>query len=59
MNLIKKAENDRVDKAVEVIKGYCLKHFDCTACRFYNKRTDDCVLTKSNTPPCDWSVNNG
>lgn len=57
MNLIKKVKKDRVDKAVEIIKGYCTKHFDCETCRFYEKEKCDCVISKNNTPPCDWSVN--
>jgi hypothetical protein len=56
MNLIKKVEEDRIDKAVETIKGYCTKHFNCETCRFYEKESYDCVLSK-NIPPCDWSVN--
>lgn len=59
MNLIEKLEKDRIDKAVEVIKGYCKKHFDCTAnCRFFDKEERECMFEKG-IIPCDWSENNG
>ena len=55
MNLIKKVENDRVDKAVKTIKGYCAKHFGCTAnCRFFDKKERECIFEKG-IIPVDWS----
>ena len=58
MNLIEKVINDRVDKALETLKGYCSKHSDCYhSCRFYDKEESECVFEKGKLP-CDWSVNN-
>jgi hypothetical protein len=58
MDLIEKVINDRVDKAVEVIKGYCSKHSDCYHdCRFYDKYENECVFEKGKIP-CNWGDNN-
>lgn len=57
-DLLEKIKKDRVDKAVETLKGYCTKHSDCYHdCRFYDKEEDECMFEKSKLP-CDWSVNN-
>lgn len=57
-NLIKKIKKDRVDKAVETIKGYCNKHSCCeNRCRFFDKEEYECVFEKGKIP-CDWSDNN-
>lgn len=57
MNLIKKIEKDRIDKAVETIKGYCTKHSTCTNCRFRIKGSGVCVFEKGEIP-CEWSEEN-
>ena len=57
-HLIKKIKEDKINKAVETLKGYCEKHSFCESeCRFYDKKTDECVFEKGKIP-CDWSVNN-
>lgn len=57
-HLLEKIKNDRVDKAVETLKGYCSKHSMCDeTCRFYDKTRSDCVFEKG-VLPCDWSDNN-
>ena len=59
MFLIKKVKEDKVDKAVKTIKGYCTKHFDCYGnCRFFDHKEKECIFEKR-TLPCDWSVNDG
>lgn len=56
--LLEKIKKDRVDKAVETLKGYCNKHSDCDErCRLYDKENKVCMLEKG-ILPCDWSVNN-
>jgi hypothetical protein len=50
MKLIKK---DIIDKAVAILKGYCIKHPDCTKCRFC--KNGNCSLEDL---PCDWSNDN-
>ena len=57
-NLLEKIKKDRLDKAVESIKGYCEKHLCCSEdCRFFDKEENECVFERS-TIPCDWSDNN-
>jgi len=43
---------DRVDKAFETIKGYCLKRTSCgDGCRYNGE--DGCVFQR-HEPPVDW-----
>jgi len=44
---------DRVYKAVERIKGYCMKQKHCDKCRFY--MIDKCSLIEGGIP-CDWEI---
>lgn len=44
---------DRVDKAVEIIKGYCLKHTNCEKCRFRGE--NGYCMFEGGDVPCDWS----
>ena len=43
---------DRVDKAFEIIKGYCSKQTGCDTCRFLTGN-DGCYLMSRHVP-CDW-----
>lgn len=56
MELIKKIKKDRIDKAVETLKGYCDKHTECRNCRFSDEK-GYCNFEKGKIPS-DWSVNN-
>lgn len=40
-----------IEKAIDTLKGYCLKHATCDNCRF--KIDNDCFFER-NTMPCDW-----
>jgi hypothetical protein len=43
----------KINKAIEILKGYCAKQIDCKHCRFaYGK--DICDLR--DYAPCDWNV---
>ena len=38
LNITIEFKNDKVEKALETLKGYCQKHSDCDGdCRFYDK----------------------
>lgn len=42
-----------IDKAIETIKDYCVKHTECAKCPFYIK--GDCEFEKG-ILPCDWKM---
>ena len=45
---------DRIDRAVETIRGYCGKVKHCDDCRFISE--DGNCLFMDDTPPCDWKM---
>lgn len=45
---------DRIDRAVDTIRGYCAKVKYCGDCRFMSK--DKNCLFMNDTPPCDWRI---
>lgn len=50
---------DKVDKAVETIKGYCEKFVNCKkGCRFYDAEADMCAFQDS-IPPAEWEIRDG
>lgn len=44
---------DKIYKAVEIIKGYCAKQIRCENCRFENPN-DECMFLIQMSP-CDWN----
>ena len=45
--------NDRVDRAFEILKGYCTKKTNCNGCRFEDQKLSGrCILTRD--IPADW-----
>lgn len=52
MKIVRKRKN-RVEKAVDILTGYCDKHSDCSYCRFHNKQDLECLFLKG-FAPCDW-----
>lgn len=42
---------DRIDKAADILRGYCCKVEFCSKCRF-GTPDGDCTITAA--PPCDW-----
>ncbi len=46
----KHAMKDRIDKAVGIIRGYCVKVPHCDVCRY--TKTGECPLQSQ--APCDW-----
>lgn len=45
---------DRIDRAVETIRGYCGKVKHCDDCRFISE--DGNCLFMDDTQPCDWKM---
>lgn len=45
---------DKVYKAVEIIKGYCAKVVRCEKCRFSN--AEGGCLFAAEIAPCDWDL---
>lgn len=45
---------DKIDQAVETIRGYCAKVKSCGNCR-YSDQKGNCPFTQE-TPPCDWDM---
>lgn len=43
-----------VDRAIDILRGYCSKVAYCEKCRFVTP-DGDCPF-KQETPPCDWSM---
>lgn len=48
---------DKIDKAVDTLRGYCAKVNHCDNCR-YRQDTDGSCPFMVETPPCDWSMDN-
>ena len=44
-----------IKKALEYIKGYCNKHYDCDSCKLADK-IEQCFLRNQNEPPADWDI---
>lgn len=49
-----KKEKDKIDKAVDIIRGYCAKVPHCENCR-YIIGDGSCPFMQE-TPPCDWDM---
>ena len=47
---------NNIKKALEYIKGYCNKHYDCDSCKLADKN-ECCFLREQNEPPADWDIN--
>lgn len=47
----KSIEIHNAKMALKHIKGYCVKHWDCSGCMF---KKDDCCPFRDDLPPCDW-----
>lgn len=43
----------RLDKSIEYIRGYCLKHFCCEECKLYNDMEGYCSMKDV---PLDWET---
>ncbi len=46
-----------LDKAVRILRGYCLKQEDCSGCRFAYGADALCILCRY--VPCDWPRGGG
>lgn len=44
-----------IKKALEYIKGYCDKHYDCDSCKLAHKE-QICFLRNQDEPPADWDI---
>lgn len=51
----KRRMKDRIDKAVDTIRGYCAKVTNCDKCRYRQGTDGSCPFMKE-TPPCDWCM---
>lgn len=47
---------DRVDKAVETLRGFCLKRVACDGCRFNDEAYGCLLIRNGQTIPADWEV---
>ncbi len=45
---------DRVDRAVEVIAGYCSKQVNCKKCRFSDKENNCFFMSDNEVVPMEW-----
>ena len=43
----------KLDKSIEYIRGYCLKHFNCEECKLNNSMIEHCSLKDL---PCNWQT---
>ena len=43
----------RLDKSIEYIRGYCLKHYRCDECKLYNDMKGHCSLKEL---PLNWET---
>lgn len=51
----KRRMKDRIDRAVDTIRGYCAKVTHCDNCRF-RQGTDGSCPFMVETTPCDWDM---
>ena len=43
----------KLEKAMEYIRGYCIKHSSCEDCKLNSDELDGCCIKKI---PCDWKT---